>query len=444
MIIKDYIQDVNLGNIDVVDTIKNVLKDVKRINKEYNYFNVISEELALELARKVKKGKLAGLPISIKDCVCVKDVESTAGSEILKGYKPVFNANVVQRIIDEGGIIIGKTSQDEFGFGSFSVNTKNVPLNPFDKTKSCGGSSGGAAGITQKIDLHLAIAESTGGSIVAPAAFCGVIGFCPTYGQVSRYGLIDYANSLDKIGVMGKDIEDVELLFNVIKGDDVHESTTDSKDFESGPLKIGIIKGWKVDSKIEKLFWDKIEELKQQGIKVEEVELPLNEKYALSTYYLIAMAESSTNLAKYCGLRYGQQEKLEDNFNEYFTKIRSKYFSKESKRRIMIGTFARMAGYRDAYYLKALKVRKMLIEEYKKAFKKYPVLACPTMPILPPKFSEIKKLTPLENYMMDQLTVGPNLAGLPHISLPLDKYTGIMFIANHFNENKLFEISKKW
>src|SRR3989344_5084208 len=431
------------NDISIREYINDILEEAKKINKDYNYFNVISEELALKQASEIEKrkdkGKLNGLAVSVKDCICVKDVESTAGSHILKDYKPVFNATVVEKIIDEGGVIIGKTSQDEFGFGGFNINVGNgfkIPKNPYDKDRVTGGSSGGAAGFTAKTKYaHIAIAESTGGSVVNPASFCGVYGFCPSYGIVSRYGLIDYANSLDKIGVIAEDLEDCKLMFDVIKGYDEKDST--SLDIELNKdnkiRKVGLI-NLNIDKDIKNIILNKLKEL---NFKYDDVKLPLTEKYGIACYYLIALSESSTNLAKYCGLRYGLQDKIEGNFNEYFSNIREKGFGKEAKRRILLGTFARMAGFRDAYYIRAMKVRTLIINEYKKLFGKYDLLVSATMPIIAPKFSEVKKLTPLENYMIDILTVGPNLAGLPHLSINAgfkDKMPlGILFIADHFN-----------
>jgi len=461
---QEFIQKVRNKEIDVVEHTKKVIEECKKLNKEYHYFNIISEDLALEQAKQIKKeprGKLAGLPVSVKDCICVRDVESRAGSKILSGYKPVFNATVIEKLKKEGAIIIGKTAQDEFGFGSFSVNVglgMKVPLNPFDKKRSCGGSSGGSAGITQKASFpHIAIAESTGGSIECPASFCGVIGFCLTYGRVSRYGLIDYANSLDKIGPMGKTIEEVALMVNVIAGYDKNDSTSinkpteDYNSFLNKPikgLKIGLIKeslGKGVDETVKDRVMENAKKLEEKGAKTEEISLPLTFKHALPSYYIIALSEASTNLAKYSGMRYGAHEKLEGNFNEYFSKVRSSNLTKEAKRRIIIGTFARMAGFRDAYYIKAAKVRTRIIQEYKKAFKKYDCLVSPTMPVVAPKFKDIEKLTPLQNYMMDIMTVGPNLAGLPHMSINIglkdNMPIGMMLITDHLEEGKLLQIA---
>ncbi len=452
MKIQEFIKQVQNKEIDIVKHTERVLKETKKINKEYKCFNTISEDLALEQAKAIKHPErlpLAGLPISVKDCICVRNVESTAGSKILKGYKPTFNATVIDKLIEAGAIIIGKTSQDEFGFGGFSTNTGldlETPLNPFDKKRATGGSSGGSAAITQLATFpHVSIAESTGGSIVNPASFCGVYGLCPTYGLVSRYGLIDYANSLDKIGPMTKYQEDLEPVLKTIQGHDPKDSTSlkESIKKDKSIKKIAVIKeSLNVDKEVKDLILKKLE-----NIDYKEISLPLNAKYAIPTYYLLATSEASTNLAKLSGMRYGQEDNpTKQSFSEYFTKIRSKNFGKEAKRRIIIGTFARMAGYRDAYYIKATKVRTMLIEEYKKTFQKYDLILNPTMSILPPKFEDIKKLTPLQNYMLDALTVPANLAGLPHISINAgsskDKLpVGLMATANHLEENKLLEFS---
>ncbi|MBS3155889.1 aspartyl/glutamyl-tRNA amidotransferase subunit A [Candidatus Woesearchaeota archaeon] len=444
----EYVEKIKSGELSAVETTKAVIKEIKKLN-DYNYFNTISESLALELAERADKnpkGRLAGLPVSLKDDLCIKGVETTCSSNILKGYKPTFNASVVEKLINEGAVIIGKTNQDTFGFGSFNVNTDyKIPKNPLDTTRVTGGSSGGAAGFTALTKFpHVAIGESTGGSIAAPCSFCGVTGMTPTYGLVSRYGLIDYANSLDKIGPIAKNVEDLELVLDVIKGNDKKDSTSLNEDLKNDNKvkKIGLIKETlNVDPKIKDLV---LKKLNETGIKYDIVSLPTITKSSLSSYYIIAMAEASTNLAKYCGMRYGQEEKVNLPFNEYFSNIRTKNFNKEIKRRIILGTFTRMAGYRDAFYLKAMKVRTLVIEEYKKTFKKYDLLVSPTMPIIAPKFSEVNKLKPKDHYMMDIMTVGPNLAGIPHISLNAGTYNkmpvGIMFMGDYLNEKKLFNI----
>ncbi|TAL48398.1 Asp-tRNA(Asn)/Glu-tRNA(Gln) amidotransferase subunit GatA, partial [archaeon] len=403
---------------------------------------------------KSGKGKLAGYTISFKDNICTKDMRTTAGSKILENYIPPIDATVVDKVKREGGAIIGKTAMDEFGFGTFSTNCAfSVPKNPLDEERSCGGSSGGSACITAAADFpHIAIAESTGGSISCPAAFTGTVGLTPTYGRVSRWGLIDYANSLDKIGVIAKNVKDAALGLDVIAGADAYDSTViDTKeDFVGGLGKT--IKGWKigvpkeyfdnVDKKVTKVVWDAIKILESLGATVEEISLP-HTKYALPAYYIIAMSESSSNLAKFAGMRYGLQEDLNGNFDEYFSAVRGKGFGEEAKRRIILGTFTRMAGYRDAYYLRALKVRMKVIEDFKKAFKKFDVLTAPTMPVIAPKFSEIAKLSPIENYMMDVLTVAPNLAGIPMISVPAglvqNMPVGLHLMGDHMQEKKVLQ-----
>ena len=459
----EFVQEVKKGSIDPIENAHKVLEESRRIDKEYSYFNTIDEKSFLDAAKQQKKssGILAGLPISVKDCVCIKGMESTAGSAILKGYRPLFDATAVERARQQGAIVIGKTSQDEFGFGSFSTNVGKgflIPKNPFDKSRVTGGSSGGSAGITRKANFaHLSVSESTGGSIAAPASFCGVVGITPTYGRVSRYGLIDYANSLDKIGSIGKTVSEAALLLEVMQGHDPKDSTSSKEKPESYAAiikkdirkqKIALLKdsfAEGIDKDIQKAMEKAKASLEECGATIEEIDLPLTSKYALPVYYLIAMSESSTNLAKYCGLRYGRSEPLEGSFDEYFSKVRELGFGDETKRRIILGTFARMAGFRDAYYIKAAKVRALIIEEYKKVFARYGAILSPAMPLIAPKFTDIRDLTPIQNYMMDILTVGPNLAGLPHASIPFgqskDMPIGVMLMSDHFKEAQLIQIA---
>ncbi len=430
-----------------------ILKHAREINEKYSAFVTIADKL--EPPGK-DHGRLAGIAVSVKDNICVKGMQSAAGSKILEGYIPPFDATVVAKCRDEGAFILGKTTQDEFGFGTFSVNSPyGVPKNPHDPERSAGGSSGGAAVVTALADFpHIAIAESTGGSISCPAAFCGVVGITPTYGRTSRWGLIDYANSLDKIGCIGKTVGDTALLLSVISGPDKYDSTVlqlQEEDFTKylkdsvKGFKIGVPKeyfGEGVDEKVAEVVWDAIKKLESLGATYEEVSLP-HTKYCVSSYYIIAMAEASTNLAKFCGLRYGLHMDIDGNYDQYFSEIRSKGFTEEAKRRIILGTFARMAGYRDAYYLKALKVRTKIIQDFKIAFKKFDILIAPTMPVIAPKFKDIAKLEPIQHYMMDILTVAPNLAGVPMISVPcgtVDKMpVGLHIMGNHLQEGKIIQ-----
>ena len=470
--ILEFHEQVTSGNLSILEHTAKILEEAKKANKEFHHFNLMAEKEAMQRAEQLEKllkqkkanGKLFGVPVSVKDCICVKGMESTAGSAILKGYNPLFNATVVEKALQEGAIIIGKTSQDEFGFGTFSNNVGlgfEKPKNPQDAERSCGGSSGGSAGFTAFTKFtHVSIAESTGGSIACPASFCGAFGFTPTYGRVSRYGLIDYANSLDKIGTTSQSIQDSALLLEAIAGKDGKDSTSLQEKVEdyskllnekSKNLRIGVVKeffGKGIDKQVSEKCWNAVKKLESEGIKYEEVSLPLNAKYGIAAYYLVAMTEASTNLAKYSGIRYGQSLELEGNFDEFFSKTRTEFFGEEAKRRIILGTFARMSGFRDAYYLRAMKIRTLLIEEFQKAFKKFSLLANPTMPIVAPKFSEIEKLTPLQNYAMDLCTVPANLAGLPHASIPAGKSEkekmpiGLMLTAAHLKEKELLQASQ--
>ena len=464
---KQFVAAVVAGSLSVEEHTAAILEEADRVDRQAHYFNVLAREAALNAAREIDKkikvgkgkelGKLAGLPLSVKDCIVVEGIESTAGSAILKGFVPPYTATAVSRSQAEGAIVLGKTSQDEFGFGSFSVNVGlgfRVPLNPHDSARSCGGSSGGAAGWTAATShAHIALAESTGGSIVGPAAFCGVVGLCPTYGLVSRYGLIDYASSLDKIGPIAKSVEDAALCLEVIAGHDPNDSTSlPGHDLRFLPylgadcsgLKLGLIKeafGEGIDPEMASALLDR---LTATAIETKEISLPLTARYAIPTYYILATAEASTNLARYCGMRYGSQPKLEGWYNDYFASVRSAYLGKEAKRRIILGTFARMAGFREAYYIRAAKVRTAIIKEYAAALKECDALISPTMPFIAPRFDELSQLSPLQNYLADILTVGPNLAGLPHLSVPIARVkgmpAGLMVIAAHQNEGLLVSL----
>lgn len=431
---------------------------LRALDRKYNFFVTIAKP-----QRSGSKGKLSRFLVSVKDCICVEGLQSAAGSRILEGYLPTFQSTVVARVMGEGATVIGKTNQDEFGFGTFSVNSGyGIPKNPHDPSRSCGGSSGGAAGLTAALSdniPHIALGESTGGSISCPASFCGVVGLTPTYGLVSRYGLIDYANSLDKIGPIAKSVKDCALMISVIAGFDPRDSTSVdqkpgnyAKGLDRGvkDLRIGIPKeyfGRGVDPGVAKSVWSGIKKLESLGAVYQEISLP-STKYALSAYYIIACAEASTNLARFCGMRYGASLPIsgDGNFNEYFSRVRTKYFGQEAKRRILLGTYARMAGYRDRYYLKAMKVRTLVIQDFKKAFKRFDALAAPTMPVIAPKFSEIEKMSPVQQYMMDVLTVAPNLAGIPHMSVPCGFVkgmpVGLHLMADHLQEGKVLRIGK--
>lgn len=429
------------------------LEDLKASNEELEFMREIKVEESSE-------GELEGIPFVVKDAICAEGVTSSAGSKMLENYRPVFDATVVERLKDKGAKFYGKTNMDEFGFGTFSTSCAfETPKNPHDAERVVGGSSGGAGAIVAAMDQPvISIGESTGGSITNPAAYNGVVGITPTYGRVSRYGLIDYANSLDKIGVLAKTVFGTAKGLEAIAGEDERDQTTSSRpvhkysDLEKkDDLKIGVPKQMAelegIEEGVKENFEASLEKLEKLGdVEYFDAEM-LSADVTLPAYYIIAMAEASTNLAKMSGMRYGFEKDPEDfeDFNEYFSEVRSLGFGEEAKRRILLGTYIRKAGYRDKYYIKAAKVRTKIIEQFKQAFEDYDVLATPSMPNIAPKIEEAESLNPREMYAMDSLTVGPNLAGIPQISIPNGKSkgmpTGLQLIGDHFEEKKLFDVA---
>lgn len=431
------------------------VKDAQRVNAEFKAFNSITASGKIE-----GTGVLGGYAVSVKDCLCTKDLPSTAGSKILASYKPGFDAACVERVCKAGGFVVGKTSQDEFGFGSFNTNIGlgfQIPLNPVDKTRVTGGSSGGAACATKAMSVkHVAIAESTGGSISCPASFCGVVGITPSYGVVSRWGMIDYASSLDKIGTMGKSVSDAALLLQVISGHDAKDMTSVKRIWNfhvkhTGKVRIAVPSVIKsdtgIDDKVKKIFFDNIEKLVKSGVAtVEYVELPSFD-LALAAYYVVAMSEASSNLAKLVGTRFGAQRDDAVNFptyNEYFAKVRGESFGEEAKRRIILGAIVSSSGRRGRYYQKALAVREYLAIEYAKIYKRFDVIATPAMPCFAPKFEDVKQMTPAQVYALDYLTVPWNFTLLPHISIPMKSELpiGLSLTAARMEDEKLISISR--
>ncbi len=432
------------------------LKQLKQKNEKYKFLREINEP-----STEKRSGKLEGIPFVVKDAICTKNTTTSAGSKILENYKPVFDATIVKKLKKEGAVFYGKTHQDEFGFGSFNTNCAfETPKNPHDSERVVGGSSGGAGAVVAALEKDIiSIGESTGGSITNPAAYNGVVGITPTYGRVSRYGLVDYGNSLDKIGVLSKNIELAAKGLEVISGEDPKDQTTVEKDVpdysdleETTDIKAAIPKQYTelkgLESGVKENFEETVEELKDMGISIDEVDMPLlSAEYAVPAYYVLAMAEASTNLAKMSGIRYGLEKDPEefDNYNEYFSSVRSDGFGEEAKRRIMIGTYTRQAGYRDQYYIKAAKVRTKIINQFKQVFEDYDVIISPSMPNIAPKIDEAEEMSPEEIYAMDTLTVGPNLAGMPMISVPNGKSegmpTGLHIIGDHFKEKQILDVA---
>jgi len=429
-------------------------KQLKQKNATLNFMREITQQEAGE-------GELNGVPFVVKDSICTKGVTTSSGSKMLEDYNPVFDATVVKRLKDAGAQFYGKTSMDEFGFGTFSTNSGfNTPKNPYDDERVVGGSSGGAgAAVATAEQPMISLGESTGGSITNPAAYNGVVGITPTYGRVSRYGLIDYANSLDKIGVLAKNVYGAAKGLEVIAGPDKSDQTTSDRavpefsDLErKNDLKIAVPKQYieleGLQKGVRENFKQSLEKLKSMGAEVEEVDMPLLDKdVAVPSYYVLAMSEASTNLAKMSGIRYGHETDPEDfnDYNDYFSEVRSQGFGEEAKKRILLGTYTRMAGYRDDYYIKAAEVRQKIIDQFKEAFEDYDVILSPSMPNIAPKIEDAENMDPVEVYAMDTLTVGPNLAGLPMISVPNGKSqgmpTGLHIVGDHFEEKKILDIA---
>jgi aspartyl-tRNA(Asn)/glutamyl-tRNA(Gln) amidotransferase subunit A len=390
-----------------------------------------------------------GMPFSVKSNICVKGTETSAASKMLKGYIPPYNATSVERMLDKKFGFIGETNMDEFGFGTFGINCETPARNAFDEEYVAGGSSSGAAVATALIKYHVALAESTGGSIATPAALNGVVGFTPTYGAVSRYGLIDYANSLDKIGVMARSAHDVKEVFDTIRGRDEYDMTCVVEDIKAEKRDTlfvidDLMK--QADERIRDEFEKLLSKTEKMGYRIERINSDILGK-AVEPYYIIAMAEASTTLAKYTGFKYGfQYKQFNKHYNEFFKDAREN-FGTEAKRRIILGTFIRSASIKDRYYSKALMVRRMIIEEMNKILKKGFIIS-PTFPIMTPKISEASKLTPVQNYALDLFTIPPNVGGFPHISFPYSYMDGMpvgaQLIGESANDHAIIDFVSEW
>lgn len=420
---------------------------LERIEKsKLNAYITVCREESLRKAKEYDKGelkgRLAGVPVAVKDNITTKGIRTTCASKMLSNYIPVFDAHVVERLKEEGAIIIGKTNMDEFGMGTTTETSYfGVVRNPYDLSRVAGGSSGGSAAVLAGDEAVLALGSDTGGSIRCPASFCGVYGLKPTYGLVSRYGLIPYANSLEQIGPMANSIDDLALLLEVISGKDERDSTNAGRKFEFREFKkfrIAVIKNMTAEEQIMDRFYDTL-----SGFEYKEIELP-SLKYALAAYYIIAMSEASSNLARYDGVRYGHAVSELTSWGDYFSRVRAEGFGEEVKRRIMLGSYALSAGYYGKYYLKALKARTLIMEDFRRAFKDFDVLVSPTMPSLPFKIGELKD--PLTMYKMDVNTVPVNVAGLPALSVPIGFIkglpVGIQIIGNYFEESKILSFAR--
>lgn len=430
------------------------LNKIKEGDDKIKAYLTVTSELALNQAKeadeKIKNKEidvLTGIPCAIKDNIMIKGVKCTAGSKFLQEYVSPYNATVIEKL--KGAVFLGKTNLDEFAMGSSCEKSAYFPThNPHDLERVPGGSSGGSAAAVAANECVFALGSDTGGSIRQPACFCGITGLKPTYGTVSRYGLIAFASSLDQIGPMTKNIEDAEIVFNAIRGLDKMDSTSsnESRSREMSKIKIGIPKEYfakGLDPKIEEAIKKAISFYEKQGAEIVEVSLPHTE-YALACYYIIAPSEASANLARFDGIRYGKVSSGE-NLLDYYLQNRTKGFGEEVKKRIILGTYTLSAGYYDEYYKKALKVRTLIKQDFEKAFEKVDAIIGPTSPCLPFKIGELVD-DPLAMYLSDIYTVSVNLAGLPAISIPCGQSNGLpigmQIIAPAFMENNLFKIAK--
>ena len=442
-----------------------VLARIDEVEGDVQAYLTITREEALAQAKavdeKIAKGEeiafLEGIPGAIKDNICTKGIKTTCASKILQKFVPPYDATVMQKLEAQNPVVLGKTNLDEFAMGGSTENSAYHPTcNPWNTDCVPGGSSGGSAAAVAAGTAVWALGSDTGGSIRQPASFCGVVGMKPTYGRVSRYGLVAYASSLDQIGPITKDVTDCAHILNIIAGRDEMDSTSlnvQVPDFTKAlvqdvkGLKIGLPKEYFVkgmDPEVEAAVKNGVKELEKLGAEVVEISLP-NTDYAISTYYLIAPAEAATNLARYDGVSYGERAEDAADLVEMMTKTRTQYLGEEVKRRIMIGNYALSAGYYDAYYLKALKVRRLVKEDYDKAFKDVDVIICPAAPSVAYKIGE-KISNPLEMYLQDACTVPLNLAGLPGISVPCgynkDKMPiGMQIIGKALDEETILRVA---
>lgn len=454
--------------ISSVELTKSVIERIKEVEPKVKGYITITEDAAVQMAEEADKkiaagnipGALCGIPIAIKDNMCTKGILTTCASKILGNFVPPYNAEVVEKLRASGAVFVGKTNMDEFAMGSSTENSGfHVTCNPWNLECVPGGSSGGSAAVVASGEAIVSLGSDTGGSIRQPASFCGVAGLKPTYGRVSRYGLVAYGSSLDQIGPFGKTVEDCAILMNAIAGYDDKDSTsanvptedyTKSLNKEIKGIKIGVPKEYFVegmDKEIEASVRAAIKQMQELGAEIVEISLPHTE-YAIATYYLNATAEASSNLARYDGAHYGFRAENCGNIIEMFSKTRAEGFGTEVKRRIMLGTYALSAGYYDAYYLKALRARTLIKNDFEKAFEKVDLIATPVSPVPAFKIGE-KTDDPLQMYLEDIFTISINLAGIPGISIPCG-FTGsglpvgLQLLAAPFNEGKIISAADRY
>lgn len=467
---KDLVSKLQSGDLTSRSLTEACLQRIEQLNPTLNAFLSVDADAALAQADAIDArrtngdavGLLQGLPVAIKDNMCQKEVLTTCGSQMLSNYKPPYDAHAVERLRAQDGVIIGKLNMDEFAMGSSTESSASgVTRNPWNTEHSPGGSSGGSAAAVAAGMVPLALGSDTGGSIRQPASFCGVVGMKPTYGRVSRFGLVAFASSLDQIGPFARDVFGATLLLQAVAGHDKRDSTSvecDVPDYVSEidrpleGLKIGIVEehyGDGLNSDVESSVRAAISKLEAAGAEIRTVSLP-HAKYSVATYYLIAPSEASSNLARYDGIHYGHRstefDSQSDNLIDLYCQSRGQGFGAEVKRRIMLGTYALSAGYYDAYYLKALKVRRRIREDYDKAFADVDVIAGPVAPSTAFKLGENQD-DPLAMYLSDIYTLSANLAGVPGVSVPCGVSEsgmpiGLQFQAPAFAESQLMNVAQ--
>ncbi len=451
------------GEISVKETVDMYREQMEKMEPQIHAFLSVDEDRLAgriqEVEEGIKSGRysgpLAGVPVAVKDNICTRGQKTTCASKILENFVPAFDAEAVKRLEDAGMIVLGKTNMDEFAMGSTTETSAfGVTKNPWNIEHVPGGSSGGSCAAVAAGEAVLALGSDTGGSIRQPAAYCGVTGLKPTYGRVSRYGLIAYASSLDQIGPVGRNVQDCAALFEVIAGHDAKDSTSSQKAVESWEsLTEGSLKGKKIgipkeyfaegtNEEVKKALTDAIELMAENGAEVEYFSLKMVD-YVIPAYYIIACAEASSNLERFDGVKYGYRNMESTELHEMYKKSRAEGFGEEVKRRILLGSFVLSAGYYDAYYLKALKAKALIKKEFDQAFEKYDCILAPASPTTAPKIGT-SLCDPLQMYLSDIYTVAVNLAGLPAVSLPCGRDSqglpvGMQIIGDCFQEKKILQ-----
>ncbi|MEA2092367.1 MAG: Asp-tRNA(Asn)/Glu-tRNA(Gln) amidotransferase subunit GatA [Patescibacteria group bacterium] len=440
------------------EVVANFLSLIKERNEEMNVFLDVFQDTVQEMKKKDSSLPLYGAVFGIKDNILIKGKRCTAGSKILENYNASFDATVIEKIKEKGGVFIGKTNMDEFAMGSSTENSAFGPTrNPYDLERVPGGSSGGSAVAVSVGMCNIALGSDTGGSIRQPAAFCGVVGFKPTYGAISRSGVISMASSFDQVGVLANIVEDAKLVFDSIRGKDERDSVT--VDFNGGSVEtkkkdkivVGVPKEYFIEgisSEVKESIEEALSRIKGEEIELVDISLPHTE-YALPVYEIIMASEISSNLARYDGIRYGKEdtESVMKSIEDLYMKNRGKGLGKEAKRRVVLGTYTLSSGYYDAYYIKAQKVRALIIDDFRKAFQRVDAIITPTTPTLPFKIGE-KIEDPLTMHLSDIFTVTASISGLPAISIPYVKKNGlpvgVQLIGDRFKEELLFNIAEKF